>query len=92
MALDIVSSFRAALFRKKESKPDGVFLLIIKFSFIRFVTTLSIKTLSAFEACVSGRFFLLRKISMALKTRGLKVDNTESRLSFSLLVISVIML
>ena len=52
MALDIVSSFRAALFRKKESKPDGVFLLIIKFSFIRFVTTLLIKTLSAFEACV----------------------------------------
>ena len=61
MTLGILSSFRSALFRKKGSKPDVVFLLIIKFSFIRFVTTLSIKVLSAFEAWVfiMFLFFLL---------------------------------
>ena len=62
----------------------------------------SIKTLSAFEACVSIMwlymestskcFFLSRKISMVLETRGLNVDNNESWLSFSLLFISLIKL
>ena len=90
------------IFWKKESKLDAVFLLNIKFFFIRFVATLLIKTLSVFEACVfimwlyidstSRPFFLSCKILIARKTRSLNVDNPKCWLSFSLLFISLIML
>ena len=45
ITLGIVSSFRVALLREKKWKPDAVFLWIIKFSFMKFLKTLSLAKL-----------------------------------------------